>query len=284
MESLEEAEAEAQFSRRSSAAIERSLSFDNAAPSPKPQWLESTPYKPIVSNFDPKILPNFRKALSELSPQHQTLLKSPEPTKQPSSIVMGAADNVVKLLISSIPEAPSNEDAVKLGLAVLSAFKEFPCCKTNMRMAAETYKSYGIIFVSWIGVLLRVVDSGVGVMVAEAEEDEVEGELVLKAGVVVEEDAVLVEVVVEEGVVEVAVVAVEPHRHDGVFVAKGKEDALCTKNMVVGESVYGEKRVAVQVFKRILKAYATKLYSRLPKGGSGLVAAATGTNGQIKVI
>ncbi|ONK76556.1 uncharacterized protein A4U43_C03F29500 [Asparagus officinalis] len=55
----------------------------------------------------------------------------------------------------------------------------------------------------------RVVDSGVGVMVAEAEEDEVEGEVVLKAGVVVEEDAVLVEVVVEEGVVEVAVVAVE---------------------------------------------------------------------------
>ncbi|XP_020270091.1 rRNA 2'-O-methyltransferase fibrillarin-like isoform X2 [Asparagus officinalis] len=78
-------------------------------------------------------------------------------------------------------------------------------------------------------------------------------------------------------------VVVQPHRHDGVFVAKGKEDALCTKNMVVGESVYGEKRVAVQVFKRILKAYATKLYSRLPKGGSGLVAAATGTNGQIKV-
>lgn len=42
-------------------------------------------------------------------------------------------------------------------------------------------------------------------------------------------------------------VVVQPHRHDGVFIAKGKEDALCTKNMVVGESVYGEKRVAVQV-------------------------------------
>ncbi|XP_020273908.1 vacuolar protein sorting-associated protein 53 A [Asparagus officinalis] len=37
-----------------------------------------------------------------------------------------------------------------------------------------------------------------------------------------------------------------------------------------------------EVFKRILKAYATKLYSRLPKGGTGLVAAATGTDGQIK--
>ncbi|KAJ8470498.1 hypothetical protein OPV22_024841 [Ensete ventricosum] len=41
-------------------------------------------------------------------------------------------------------------------------------------------------------------------------------------------------------------VVVQPHRHDGVFVAKGKEDALCTKNMVPGESVYGEKRVSVQ--------------------------------------
>ena len=42
-------------------------------------------------------------------------------------------------------------------------------------------------------------------------------------------------------------VVVVPHKHDGVFIAKAKEDALCTKNMVVGESVYGEKRVSVQV-------------------------------------
>ncbi|KAM0945084.1 putative fibrillarin, S-adenosyl-L-methionine-dependent methyltransferase [Dioscorea sansibarensis] len=41
-------------------------------------------------------------------------------------------------------------------------------------------------------------------------------------------------------------VVVEPHRHDGVFIGKGKEDALCTRNLVSGESVYGEKRVAVQ--------------------------------------
>ena len=37
---------------------------------------------------------------------------------------------------------------------------------------------------------------------------------------------------------------VEKHRHEGVFIARGKEDALVTKNMVPGESVYGEKRVA----------------------------------------
>lgn len=37
----------------------------------------------------------------------------------------------------------------------------------------------------------------------------------------------------------------EPHRHEGVFVARGKEDALVTFNMVPGESVYGEKRITV---------------------------------------
>ena len=42
-----------------------------------------------------------------------------------------------------------------------------------------------------------------------------------------------------------AKVVVEKHRHEGIFVARGKEDALVTKNMVVGESVYGEKRISV---------------------------------------
>uniref|UniRef100_A0A8C6UGD0 rRNA 2'-O-methyltransferase fibrillarin n=1 Tax=Neogobius melanostomus TaxID=47308 RepID=A0A8C6UGD0_9GOBI len=41
-------------------------------------------------------------------------------------------------------------------------------------------------------------------------------------------------------------VMVEPHRHEGVFICRGKEDALVTKNMVVGESVYGEKRMSVE--------------------------------------
>lgn len=39
---------------------------------------------------------------------------------------------------------------------------------------------------------------------------------------------------------------IEPHRHEGVFIARGKEDVLATKNMVVGESVYGEKRISVE--------------------------------------
>lgn len=37
-----------------------------------------------------------------------------------------------------------------------------------------------------------------------------------------------------------------------------------------------------KVFQRVLKAYATKLFVRLPKGGTGIVAAATGMDGQIK--
>ncbi|EDL01673.1 mCG21742 [Mus musculus] len=40
-------------------------------------------------------------------------------------------------------------------------------------------------------------------------------------------------------------VMVEPHRHEGVFICLGKEDALVTKNLVPGESVYGEKRVSI---------------------------------------
>jgi len=41
-------------------------------------------------------------------------------------------------------------------------------------------------------------------------------------------------------------VIVEPHRHEGIFIARGKEDALVTRNMVPGESVYGEKRISTE--------------------------------------
>lgn len=44
-----------------------------------------------------------------------------------------------------------------------------------------------------------------------------------------------------------AKVIVEKHRHEGIFIARGKEDALLTKNMVPGESVYAEKRISVDV-------------------------------------
>lgn len=41
---------------------------------------------------------------------------------------------------------------------------------------------------------------------------------------------------------------VEPHAlFPGVFILRGKDDALCTLNMVPGVSVYGEKRIAVKL-------------------------------------
>ena len=54
-----------------------------------------------------------------------------------------------------------------------------------------------------------------------------------------------------------AKVIIEPHRHPGVFVARGKEDALVTLNMVPGKTVYGEKTVKVDV-----RTWARRLYAR----------------------
>ncbi|KAI4167153.1 MAG: hypothetical protein LQ348_007714 [Seirophora lacunosa] len=65
-----------------------------------------------------------------------------------------------------------------------------------------------------------------------------------------EEVVELLEVPLEAADVEVLAVVEaarkEPHRHPGVFVARGKEDMLVTKNLTPGESVYGEKRIAVE--------------------------------------
>jgi rRNA 2'-O-methyltransferase fibrillarin len=47
-------------------------------------------------------------------------------------------------------------------------------------------------------------------------------------------------------------VLVEPHeRFQGVYILRGKDDALLTKNLTVGESVYNEKRVSVDVSKNL---------------------------------
>jgi len=42
-----------------------------------------------------------------------------------------------------------------------------------------------------------------------------------------------------------AKVIIEPHRHEGIFIARGKEDALVTLNSTPGVAVYGEKRISV---------------------------------------
>ena len=40
-----------------------------------------------------------------------------------------------------------------------------------------------------------------------------------------------------------------------VFIARGKEDALVTKNLVPGNTVYGEKKIQVEVWFICCKIY-----------------------------
>lgn len=68
-----------------------------------------------------------------------------------------------------------------------------------------------------------------------------------------------------------AKVVVEQHRHAGVFIAKGKEDALCTRNLDAGNSVYGEKRIAVEtdagkVEYRVWNPFRSKLAASIVGG------------------
>ncbi|KAK9473191.1 rRNA 2'-O-methyltransferase [Dipodascopsis tothii] len=58
-------------------------------------------------------------------------------------------------------------------------------------------------------------------------------------------------------------VIVEPHRHGGVFIARGKEDMLVTRNLTPGDSVYGEKRISVDVPGKTEDEPATKVEYRV---------------------
>lgn len=59
-------------------------------------------------------------------------------------------------------------------------------------------------------------------------------------------------------------VIVEQHRLPGIFVVRGKEDALATLNLDPGVSVYGEKRVSVEVDKKATSGEApTKVEYRV---------------------
>ncbi|KAK2458969.1 rRNA 2'-O-methyltransferase fibrillarin [Trifolium repens] len=71
-------------------------------------------------------------------------------------------------------------------------------------------------------------------------------------------------------------VIVEPHRHEGIFIAKLKEDAIVTKNLVPGEAVYNEKRISGQnedgtkVEYRIWNPFRSKLASAVYGGVSNI--------------
>ncbi|XP_063390305.1 rRNA 2'-O-methyltransferase fibrillarin [Cydia fagiglandana] len=66
-------------------------------------------------------------------------------------------------------------------------------------------------------------------------------------------------------------VIIEPHRHAGVFIARGKEDALVTRNLVPGSEVYGEKRISVEtdgekVEYRVWNPFRSKLAAAIMGG------------------
>jgi len=69
-------------------------------------------------------------------------------------------------------------------------------------------------------------------------------------------------------------VVVEPHeRFAGVYVLRGKDDALVTKNIAPGESVYNEKRVSVdnketneKTEYRVWNPFRSKLASAIVSG------------------
>lgn len=78
------------------------------------------------------------------------------------------------------------------------------------------------------------------------------------------------------GMKAAAKVVIEPHRHEGIFIARGKEDALVTKSMAPGESVYNEKRIAVtddngeKIEYRVWNPYRSKLASTILGGVDNL--------------
>lgn len=67
-------------------------------------------------------------------------------------------------------------------------------------------------------------------------------------------------------------VLIEPHRFEGVFIARSKEDALVTKSLTPGESVYNEKRIPVteesgeKIEYRVWNAYRSKLAATILGG------------------
>jgi len=71
-------------------------------------------------------------------------------------------------------------------------------------------------------------------------------------------------------------VSIEPHRHEGIFIARGKEDALVTKSLTPGESVYNEKKIAVtddngeKTEYRVWNPYRSKLAATILGGVDNL--------------
>jgi len=68
---------------------------------------------------------------------------------------------------------------------------------------------------------------------------------------------------------------VENHRFEGIFIARGKDDMIVTKNLTPGETVYGEKKVTVEekvgdtvqkIEYRVWNAFRSKLCASIVNG------------------
>jgi len=68
-----------------------------------------------------------------------------------------------------------------------------------------------------------------------------------------------------------AQMAITPHRHAGIFIASGKNQALATRNLDPGRDVYGEKRITTdtegtKIEYRIWNPFRSKLGAAILKG------------------
>jgi len=64
-------------------------------------------------------------------------------------------------------------------------------------------------------------------------------------------------------------VIVEPHNHAGVFIARGKQEALATKNLAPGNAVYGEKLIEIKeqgIEYRVWNPFRSKLAAAIIGG------------------
>lgn len=66
-------------------------------------------------------------------------------------------------------------------------------------------------------------------------------------------------------------VVIQPFKHKGVFLMQGDNDAIVTKSLYPGESVYGEKRVSVEengqkVEYRVWNPYRSKIGAYITSG------------------
>ncbi len=114
-------------------------------------------------------------------------------------------------------------------------------CTSNSSSSLWLVNFYPLL---WQAAGARPGDAGeAGVAAAEAEAAKLEGACPRRR-LTVSRDVTVVMVCSMKGG---AKVVVEPHRHPGVFIARGKEDALVTLNMNPGKAVYQEKLIKTEV-------------------------------------